>query len=569
MSGTPYTQQQRNAVFATSIVSTGIAVAGAFLLWRYSPLPLGAVDLFFYLQILVAPIAVLLGLISLWMHHTVLHDLRYITFALALSYTTQSSYSVGVFRTSSPSFKPLIGFIASYLALFLVLMALGGIMPLLAPPQPNMRARRAVISYVVAAAFGVAGCALLWWQDSVISPVYIYDITVFRTTLYNDVTVPTIVNLVVLFGAAITQNLHAAYGSLLIVGSSCFWILNGAFELQGSIINHNTAIIILGGVLCWVSGIVSVCASLIIVYNHVFSPEKTVQSLDKRRVVFFVISCLCIATGAGFLFRFDHPQSLSSLEVSGRQFMDFSFCAILLLSVIGHAVAHHRYSPSIVHYLVLGATAYLLTSANSTHSAVNVASNIQNWLHNQGDALYTSHQVKYIAIGEISSYTGLFVLLTVQSGKFGKCSSVTGVYFLSLVIGFTGCMILLFTDGVLDFADVEQTEPTTMTTMAIQQIVVPTALSFIFAFYGIMMSSTEAIHSAFFTIAYYGVWTLPYLFQVRHYVNGNSYLRVTIAGSLCFGSIVILILTLIYHLHHRITKMVRIYLNIVQTELVS
>ena len=94
---------KRTAIHVTTAFSAIIAsIIGAFLLWRYSPLPLGAIDLFFYLQILAAPIAVLLGLISLWMHHTVLHDLRYIAFALALSYTTQSSYSVGVFRTSSP-----------------------------------------------------------------------------------------------------------------------------------------------------------------------------------------------------------------------------------------------------------------------------------------------------------------------------------------------------------------------------------------------------------------------------------------------------------------------------------
>ena len=94
----PYTPPQRNGLFASAIITGILSTVGAVLLWLYAVAPPDVDTTSFHLQTLAAPIAVLLGITSIVFHNTHFRDMRYITYALALTYLTQSSYSVSVFR---------------------------------------------------------------------------------------------------------------------------------------------------------------------------------------------------------------------------------------------------------------------------------------------------------------------------------------------------------------------------------------------------------------------------------------------------------------------------------------
>ena len=411
---------------------------------------------------------------------------------------------------------------------------------------------KAILLYMFTIAFGVVGSAILWAQDSTISTNNITDVNQFRTLIYSSMTIPTILNIALWPCGPFTQNVHAAIGSLLVVSSSCFWILYGMLHIQSLVTDTGTTLLAVGGALCWLSGVCSGISSLyVLIQHHYLTPVET-QSFDalvdiqlnqhrgKRRIGLLVVSLVLIIAGICLILRYDYADARSSFATSASRFLDFEFCAVLMIAMICFMVCSLNSKRSKFRYLVLGAMVFLPQSQN-THSLLNAVNNFHNGINkSQGDGTYSASQLENISIGECLSYIGLLGLLLLQSGRFRKCSNLTGFYLLIFTVALTGVLVLRLTPLVIEFTARSHTYPSDVTVDAVNGVIVPMGVAMVISFCGTWMTSIEAVHATYYAIGYSGLWILPYSFQVSSPLTGSNSRRALIGSLLCFGAIVLL-----------------------------
>ena len=582
----PYSLAQAWAVGLGSLIIMAFSTVGTVLLWvgglppssnsssnsmsaGYSE-PAIAV----HLDILAAPLAVILGLASLWFHKSVLRDLRFVTYALVLSFATQSSYSALTFRLFiadiAGNYKMLAGYILTFVSLLLVLLIIGCIVPSLTHPQVNYRSKLAIVYYILALSLGAAGCAVLWTNDHAAS---YSDEQAAREAMYSIVSIPVVVNLVVLFGAPFFQNIRAAYGSLLIVGSSCFWILYGLFNLQGAAAMFRTDFVI-GSALCWASGLVSILCSFAVSKQNFMNsadPKKMNALVDTEQgehrgivlnILIFVAAGTCIAASVLFYKVEDH-QHWPDWKANGLNFINSEFIIALFFGFVGYAFYKENYDRSNYRYLLYGVLIFIPLTSN--HAIVNVIQNIRNaYALNQDGDVYPLSQVRFLAIGEIVGYAGLLAIFSALCGDYRGCTNAGGMYILVLLMTLTGSLVLLLTKHSLEFTESSNTVATLFTIEAIQASVVSIGVAVILLYGGSWTLSVEAAHATLFCVGYACYWILPSSFVILH-LPAAGYSWQGFAGSLvCFcTSFLVMFCALLGSNEHEREK-VRIYAGFVR-----
>ena len=559
MATLPYSFTQSAFVAAATVFSALTCGGGSVLLWMFASKPIiNGSDISFRLEIIAVPAALLCTLLSLYTHRYELSALRYIVFGLALSYTTQSSFSAATFRelmssTSSPGIKTIIGFILNYVSLAIMLIAAGSITTRLAPPQTAVRSKQAIASYVLTFILGAGGCGILFWQDSVISTSNITVDATFKNTLYGSITVPTIINLLVLFGGVAFVSPHAAHGSLLIVGSSCFWILSGLFQLQG-LVTSSTTLLVVGAALCWASAVTSIVTAFAVTKQYRINASdpsimdalvdvESREHLACRSNAGMAVAFGCIATCTVLLY-------LNDRNITGRpnwdtrksNFLDIEFAMLLVFAICGYLLFGSNYDRSKLRYLAFGAAIFI--PHFGTHNVIAVVNNIRNALAlHQSDGTYTEAKLKLISIGEILGYFGLIVILVSFTGRFRAFYWDSLVNFLAAAAAVGGTVTILITDHIAEFTFNSGLSASTTMTTVIQSIAVPCVVAAILAYCGHVRTSVEASHAALYTVGFSCYWILTNTLELHYDLNNSTSKQVLIGGLVCLGAAVLVVIS--------------------------
>ena len=536
-----------------SVLALLFSVTGTGLLLKYGDVVTPANgEAAFRLQIFAAPLAVLAGIISVWMQKTALRNLRYVAYGLALIYATQSDLSVGQFRAlTGASSQDVMAYVASYIGLAIMLVSVGCIVQEPVPPHRLGFSCGAVTLYLIAVTMAGAGCFILWWQEGVNHSITNYSD--YRKAAYSGLGVPAVVNVMVLFGGVFYQSIEATFGSLLITGSSHFWTLSSLFAMLDAL-SGTKVIFIIGASLCWSSSIVLFLAAFLAADQHRFNspdPDKVDSIYDRTdrslcsplSILTTVLAAVLIIAGTIVIYAFDinvagQPQH-TSLE---SNFLDSAFpMALLLVSIAYLATNSKNYDHSKYRYVILGI--FVFIPHYSDHRIIDLVNHAHDGISfNDTIGNYTHTEVGGIAIGESVSYVGLMFLLMLITGFYRKNLPAVGIYTVAIVATIVGLLILLLSTSVVDYSSGSALP---VTTIIIQNIAVPVSVVALLMYCGFLKTSHEAYHAALFCIGYSGLWILPYCFAAKNLLTGSSAAQAFAGGIMCFAT-VLYILCLVY-----------------------